>query len=150
MVLSDWNHEVPDATICERYSIGPGDIHALVESVNWLLHATGRLARMFKRGFSQQIGEFELCMRHGIKRELIPLVRIRNIGRVRARRLFNNGFTSPEKILAAGEERIVPILGQGITTQVFSWLKEEMGGRLPVSQQVSQADLFQFGKKEPE
>jgi len=150
MVLSDWNHEVPDATICERYSVGPGDIHTLVESVNWLLHATGRLARMFRRGFSPQIGEFELCMKHGIKRELIPLVRIRNIGRVRARRLFNNGFTTPEKILAAGQERIVPILGQGITAQVFSWLKGEISAQHPAPQPGSQADLFQFGKREPE
>ncbi|MCG7854967.1 MAG: ATP-dependent DNA helicase [Methanoregulaceae archaeon] len=150
MVLYDWSHEVPDATICERYSIGPGDIHALVESVNWLLHATGRLARMFRRSFTSSVGEFELCMKHGIKRELIPLVRIRNIGRVRARRLFNNGFTSPEKILAAGEERIIPILGHGITTQVFSFLKGEESGKTRISESESQADLFQFGNRETE
>ena len=150
MVLYDWSHEVPDATICERYSIGPGDIHALVESVNWLLHAAGRLARMFRRSFTPSVGEFELCMKHGIKRELIPLVRIRNIGRVRARRLFNNGFTSPEKILAAGEERIIPILGHGITSQVFSSLKGEESGKIGVSESASQADLFQFGNRETE
>jgi len=150
MVLYDWSHEVPDATICERYSIGPGDIHALVESVNWLLHATGRLARMFRRSFTSSVGEFELCMKHGIKRELIPLVRIRNIGRVRARRLFNNGFTSPEKILAAGEERIIPILGHGITIQVFSFLKGEESGKTRISESESQADLFQFGNRETE
>ena len=150
MVLYDWSHEVPDATICERYSIGPGDIYALVESANWLLHATGRLARMFRRSFSSSVGEFELCMKHGIKRELIPLIRIRNIGRVRARRLFNNGFTSPEKILAAGEERIIPILGHGITTQVFSFLEGNESGKTPVSESPSQADLFQFGNRETE
>ncbi|NYT17613.1 MAG: ATP-dependent DNA helicase [Methanomicrobiales archaeon] len=150
MVLYDWSHEVPDATICERYSIGPGDIHALVESVNWLLHATGRLTRMFRRNFTPSVGEFELCMKHGIKRELIPLVRIRNIGRVRARRLFNSGFTSPEKILAAGEERIIPILGHGITSQVFSFLKGKESGNTRVSESASQADLFQFGNRETE
>jgi helicase len=150
MVLYDWSHEVPDATICDRYSIGPGDIYALVESANWLLHATGRLNRMFRLGFTASIGEFELCMKHGIKRELIPLVRIRNIGRVRARRLFNNGFTSAEKILAAGEERVIPILGHGITAQVFSYLKGKEGGKVPASGSASQADLFQFGNRETE
>jgi helicase len=150
MVLYDWSHEVPDATICDRYSIGPGDIYALGESANWLLHATGRLNRMFRRSFAPSIGEFELCMKHGIKRELIPLVRIRNIGRVRARRLFNNGFTSPEKILAAGEERIIPILGSGITAKVFSYLRGEEGGKSPASESALQADLFQFGNRETE
>jgi helicase len=146
MVLYDWSHEVPDATICERYGIGTGDIYALVESINWLLHAITRLARMFKRSFALSTQEFELCMKHGIKRELIPLVRIRNIGRVRARSLFNNGFTNPEKILAAGEERIVPILGRGITTQIFRELRDESReeGIYQVSK-GSQPSLFNFG-----
>ena len=146
MVLYNWSHEIPDATICERYAIGPGDIYAMVESINWLLHATGRLARMFKRSFAPSILEFELCMKHGIKRELIPLVRIRNIGRVRARRLFNNGFMSPEMILAAGEEQIVPILGQGIASQVMRELRGEENREYLSQEPSSQANLFQFGE----
>ena len=123
MVLFDWSREIPEATICERYSIGPGDIYNILEGANWLLHASGRLSRMFRGVFSSSIQEYEYCMKHGIKRELIPLVRIRNIGRVRARRLYNNGFTSPEKILTAGEDQIIPILGQGVTSQIFRDLK---------------------------
>jgi helicase len=145
MVLNDWSREVPDATICERYGIGPGDVYAMVESMNWLLHATGRLAHMFKRPFALLIQEYELCMKHGIKRELIPLVRIRNIGRVRARSLYNSGYTSPEKILSAGEDRIIPILGHGITDQVF----RELRGKPTVQGMVQepeepQSSLFQF------
>jgi helicase len=123
MVLFDWSREIPEATICERYSIGPGDIYNIIESANWLLHASGRLSRMFRGIFSSSVEEYEYCMKHGIKRELIPLVRIRNIGRIRARRLYNNGFTSPEKILKAGEDLIIPILGHGITSQIFRDLK---------------------------
>ena len=40
MLLGDWTDEMPDAKICERYSVGPGDIYGMVESINWLLHAT--------------------------------------------------------------------------------------------------------------
>ena len=47
MVLYDWSSEVPEEMICERYSIGAGDIYNLTESVTWLLHAAGRLAGMF-------------------------------------------------------------------------------------------------------
>jgi helicase len=102
---------------------------------------------MFRGIFSSSIQEFEYCMKHGIKRELIPLVRIRNIGRVRARRLYNHGFTSPEKILMAGEEPIVPILGQGITSQVFRDLKglsENMVSERKDDR--SRPTLFHFGK----
>lgn len=146
MVLFDWSREIPEATICERYSIGAGDIYNILESATWLLHASSRLSRMFRGIFSSSIQEYEYCMKHGIKRELIPLVRIRNIGRIRARRLYNNGFTSPEKILMAGEDLIIPILGHGITSQIFRDLKglsENTSSRK--RDDLSRPTLFNFG-----
>ena len=90
-------------------------------------------------------------MKHGIKRELIPLVRIRNIGRVRARRLYNNGFTSPEKILKAGEDQIIPILGQGVTSQIFRDLKG-LSDNTPTggNDNRSRPTLFEFTKGQDE
>ena len=98
-------------------------------------------------------------MKHGIKRELIPLVKIRNIGRVRARRLFNNGFTTPAKILEAGEEKIAPILGQGVTSMIFRDLRgttstiQKMATDSIMQKETAtkfQPTLFQFGDKNNE
>jgi helicase len=123
MLLSDWTAELPDARICERYTVGPGDVYGMVESVNWLLHATAELSRMFAPAFSLQIREYETCMKNGIRRELLPLVRLRGIGRVRARRLFNNNITSPDAVLEAGIESITKIIGRGIAEQIFAQLE---------------------------
>ena len=123
MLLSDWTDEMPDARICERYTVGPGDVYGMVESVNWLLHATAELSRMFAPAFSLQIREYETCMKNGIRRELLPLVRLRGIGRVRARRLFNNNITSPDAVLAAGIESVTKIIGRGIAEQIFAQLE---------------------------
>ena len=123
MLLNDWADELPDAQICERYSVGPGDVHGMVESVNWLLHASGELSRMFAGPFHPRIREYEICMKNGIRRELLPLVKLRGIGRVRARRLFNNGVSSPEAVLAAGIETVSGIIGRGIAEQIFSQLE---------------------------
>jgi helicase len=119
MLLSDWAEEVPEAMICERYGVGPGDVHNMVESMKWLLHSTGRLARMFAPRYSSSIKEYEVCMKNGVKRELLPLIRLPNIGRVRSRRLFNNGITDPEAVKSAGIDRIAAILGRGIAQQLF-------------------------------
>lgn len=129
-LLADWTDELPDARICERYGVGPGDVYGMVESVNWLLHATTELSRLFAPAFHKQIGEYELCMKNGIRRELLPLVRLRGIGRVRARRLFNNGLTSPEAVLDAGPESVAKIIGGGISELIFAQLKGP-GTRLP-------------------
>ena len=123
MLLSDWTDELPDARICERYTVGPGDVYGMVESVNWLLHATAELSRMFAPAFSLQIREYETCMKNGIRRELLPLVRLRGIGRVRARRLFNNNITSPDAVLTAGIESVTKIIGRGIAEQIFAQLE---------------------------
>ncbi|HEX3001893.1 MAG TPA: DEAD/DEAH box helicase, partial [Methanoregula sp.] len=124
MLLSDWADEMPDARICERYSVGPGDVYGMVESVNWLLHASGELSRMFALTFLPRIREYEICMKNGIRRELLPLVKLRGIGRVRARRLFNNGITSPDAVLAAGIESVTKLIGRGIAEQVFAQLEK--------------------------
>lgn len=125
MLLKDWASEIPEATICERYSVGPGDIFNLVESINWLMHASGRLAGMFSPRHARNVREFEVCMKHGVRRELLPLVRLRNIGRVRARSLFNNGITSPEELKNADTARVAAILGRGVAAQVLRQIGEE-------------------------
>jgi len=123
MLLGDWTDEMPDAKICERYSVGPGDIYGMVESVNWLLHAGQELSRMFAPAFNPAIREFEICMKNGIRRELLPLVKLRGIGRVRARRLFNNGITSPDAVLSSGIETVTKLIGRGIAEQLFAQLE---------------------------
>ncbi|MDD1686810.1 ATP-dependent DNA helicase [Methanoregula sp.] len=137
MLLTDWADELPDARICERYSVGPGDVFGMVESVNWLLHASGELSRMFAGAFHTQIREYETCMKNGIRRELLPLVKLRGIGRVRARRLFNNGITTPEATLAAGLEGVSKIIGRGIAEQVFAQLEKK---RVVTSSTVADED----------
>ncbi|MFA7694408.1 MAG: ATP-dependent DNA helicase [Methanoregula sp.] len=149
MLLSDWTDELPEEKICERYAVGPGDVFGMVESINWLLHATSQLARMFAPEFYPQINECEICMKNGTRRELLPLIRLRGIGRVRARRLFNNGMTSPEEIKKHPREEIVRILGQGITDQIFEQLlpkkKNTDTTRVNEERKEGQSTLFRFG-----
>ncbi|HOX35130.1 MAG TPA: helix-hairpin-helix domain-containing protein, partial [Methanoregulaceae archaeon] len=90
------------------------------------------------------------CMKNGIRRELLPLVRLRGIGRVRARRLFNHGITSPDAILAAGIAEITKILGRGVAEQVFLELgrKSRHGDDLPSQDSErnnGQSTLQRFG-----
>jgi len=53
-------------------------------------------------------------MRYGVKEELLPLVRIKNIGRVRARVLFNNGIKNLRDIENTDFQTLKRLLGEGI------------------------------------
>ena len=127
MLLSDWTDELSDTKICERYSVGPGDIYGMVESVTWLLHASAELARMFASAIHPKVKDYEICMKNGTRRELLPLIRLHGIGRVRARRLFTNGMKTPDDILARGIEEVTKILGLGVAEQIFDQTSEKKG-----------------------
>jgi helicase len=148
MLLNDWTDELPDSAICERYAVGPGDLYGMVESVNWLLHASAELSRMFADNFQKSIREFEICMKNGIRRELLPLVKLRGIGRVRARRLFNNNIATPESVLSAGIETVTRIIGRGIAEQIFAQLKNKKIDSSQSSREnvtKGQSTISQFG-----
>ena len=148
MLLSDWADELPDEKICERYAVGPGDVYGMVESVNWLLHATVELCRMFAPPVHAKIREYEICMKHGIRRELLPLAKLRGIGRVRARRLFNNRIISPEALRDAGIENVTKILGRGVAEQIFAQLHSKTGPATPGNDNnagTGQSTLSRFG-----
>jgi helicase len=130
MLLSDWTDEMSDTKICERYAVGPGDIYGMVESVTWLLHASAELAKMFAPDFYHKVRDYEICMKNGTRRELLPLIHLRGIGRVRARRLFNNGLTTPDIILAKGIEPVKMILGLGVAEQIFDQLQRKKEAQL--------------------
>jgi helicase len=144
LLLHDWANEAGEELICERYGVGPGDIYGMVESVAWLVHASRHLAALFAPHLAPPIAEMELRTKHGIRKELLPLIRLRGIGRVRARRLFNNGFGTLEALREAGPERIGQIVGRGIAAQIFAQLKGEEG-EIGEEADEQQSTLFQFG-----
>ncbi|NLA38886.1 MAG: ATP-dependent DNA helicase, partial [Methanomicrobiales archaeon] len=142
LLLSDWANEVGEETICERYNVGPGDIYGMVEGVSWLIHASRHLARLFAPHLTGPIEEMELRTKHGIRKELLPLIRLRGIGRVRARRLFNNGLGSLDALRAAGPEKVGKVIGQKIAARVFEQLEEGQGEIEEVTEDQSTLSWF--------
>lgn len=124
LVLTDWADEASEKTIGERYGIGAGDLYNIIDSGKWLLHATGRLVYSHLPALKNEIASLELRVRHGIKPELLPLVSLRNIGRVRARLLYNAGYRDPQALLKAGVPAISRIIGPVLARQII----QESGG----------------------
>ena len=126
LVLSDWADEFSEGMIEERYGIGAGDLYNIVDSGKWLLHGTERLVSVEMPEMSQVVKTLSVRVHHGVKPELLPLVALRNIGRVRARSLYNAGYSDPEAVASAGLPRIARIIGEGIARQIID---EITGGK---------------------
>ncbi|MDD1728727.1 MAG: ATP-dependent DNA helicase [Methanospirillum sp.] len=119
LVIHDWAEEVSEEKMEERYGIGAGDIYNVVDSAKWLLHAADRLVGMELPTFRSEISQIGTRVQYGVKEELLPLVRLRNIGRIRARRLYNAGYTDKEHLKQAGLPVLTRILGQHLARQIM-------------------------------
>ncbi len=105
-VLEAWIAETPIVEVTERFGIGAGDLRSKADDADWLLFAAGRLATAFNRRIARTIDDLSLRVRYGVREELLDLVRLRGIGRVRARMLFRAGFPDRESLRNAPIDRI--------------------------------------------
>ncbi|MEM0198227.1 MAG: DEAD/DEAH box helicase [Fervidicoccaceae archaeon] len=127
--LLDWINEVPEQEICDRYDIGPGDIYSYIESASWIAYAISKLAEIVPeaRENVELLRELSIRVENGIKRDLVELVQIPKIGRVRARRLYNAGFKSLADIAKAGEVRLRSIegIGESLARDIMNYVTRE-------------------------
>ena len=104
-LVEDWIEEIYEDRIITKYNVGPGDIYNIVEMVQWLLHASREFARMYNFDCVSDISDLILRVQYGCKKELLNLVSLKNIGRVRARALFNEGFKTINDLRGAKSSR---------------------------------------------
>jgi helicase len=126
-LLHNWIREASEDFITTQYSIGPGDIRRLVDTAEWLVHALHQLARIFNKERVPLLRELVPRVRYGVKEELLELVSLRGIGRVRARALRREGYATLDKLREVSEEALarVPTIGPGIAKSV----KLQLSGR---------------------
>lgn len=109
-VLEDWINEVPIVELTERWGVGAGDLRTKAEDAEWLLFAAGRLASVFQRRLGRTLDDLGTRVRYGAREELLDLVRLRGIGRVRSRMLFKAGFADREALRRAPVDRVAAAL----------------------------------------
>ncbi len=111
MVLKDWIDEKSMNDITETYDIGPGDLQMRVSSAEWISYSLSRLASIYKPEIRTPLERLNLRIKEGVRDDVIELTTIPGIGRVRARRLYQSGFSSIQAVSAASVDQISGIFG---------------------------------------
>lgn len=120
LVLSAWITEIGEEAIYEQFGVGPGDLHRIAATVEWLLYSAERIAELFR--FGVRPGKLRARVHYGVREELLPLVVLRGIGRVRARALYRAGQRTLSQIAKADVEALarVPSLGPEIARSIVA------------------------------
>jgi len=156
LVLNAWVEEVSEGDILERFSVQPGDRYSAVHNAEWLLYAAHELAGVL--GFPDHRGHLRQLRdraKYGVTKRLLPLVRLRGIGRVRGRLLYNSGFTTIASLKRAPVNKLVeiPLIG----ARLAKVIKEQVGGVVDEEEwkqleavEAEQRALTDFVEEEPE
>ena len=119
LLLFDWVHEKSENEICLKFGTGEGDIHAIAGIAEWIMHVAAQLARLLDLKGVKEAAQLEKRIHYGAGPELMDLLDIRSIGRVRARILYKAGFRSTADLSGTDPEKVAVLLGPKIAEKIF-------------------------------
>jgi helicase len=144
LFFRDWINEKDEEYLLETYNVRPGEIKVKLDLADWLLYASEELTRMLKlKEIIKEIIKLRLRLKHGIKEELLPLIKLENVGRVRARKLFNAGI----KDIKAVKKVKIADLAQLLGAKVALKIKEQVGQKVkevPKGKRKGQTSIEKF------
>ncbi|NHJ39621.1 MAG: ATP-dependent DNA helicase, partial [Asgard group archaeon] len=127
LLLHHWIQEKPEDALIMQFNVGSGDILYVTDNAKWLLYAASEIAKLFDyNDIRKPLMELQIRVSHGVKKELVPLVKLRGIGRVRARMLFNYGYKTIASIRKAEPRDLVrvPTIGPEIVRNIKEQLED--------------------------
>ncbi|MCX6643675.1 MAG: helix-hairpin-helix domain-containing protein, partial [Candidatus Bathyarchaeota archaeon] len=151
VVMKNWIEEITEEKLIEQFGVQPGDLYRTIENAKWLLHATDELAALFgEKEVLPLTNELVERVSKGIKKELLPIVKLEGVGRVRGRIMYNAGYKTIEDIKHAAVEDLTnlplvgPRLAKKIKEQVGGFVKKDTWEKLDREQEFSQKALSDF------
>ncbi|MGI0065615.1 MAG: helicase-related protein, partial [Nitrosotalea sp.] len=125
LAIHAWINESSEIFLSDNFGIESGDMHRMVETADWLIHALYEIAKLEKKDkILTEIDSLRSRVTYGIKEELVDLVQVKGIGRVRARVLFKNGIKTREDLTSTAIEKLAkmdkigPIVAENIKTHL--------------------------------
>lgn len=129
LMLLDWANEKDDEYLMKTYNTTPGETRVKIDIGEWLLYTAYELARILnKKNILADINKTRFRLKYGVKEELLPLLKLKQIGRARARTLFRNNIKTMGDIKKASPDTLAQLLGAKIATS----LKEQVGEKIEI------------------
>ncbi|HLD80971.1 MAG TPA: DEAD/DEAH box helicase [archaeon] len=119
-MVRDWVNEKSEEFVLEKYGVAPGVLHSNLENLDWLTYAGVEISKLLElEKAAQHCARLRRRINYGVKEELLELVAVKNIGRVRARRLWGSGIKNVSGLKNAGQVGVAKVLGEGVAKAVF-------------------------------
>jgi helicase len=144
-MLDDWMDERTEDYLLETFNATPGELHTKLRSADWLLYACTELAKLLgKHEVIKHFLRVRIRLEYGAREELLPLLRIEGVGRIRARMLFNAGFKDVGDVRSADFATLAQLLGKGVAEKVKKSLGEPVPEAVKPTKRKGQMGLGKY------
>ncbi|MBW2994795.1 hypothetical protein KY312_00435, partial [Candidatus Woesearchaeota archaeon] len=127
LMLMDWIEEKDEEYILEKYNIRPGELNVKISNSDWLLYSAEEICKIVKANkVLSEIKKLRIRMKYGVKEELLTLLKLKNVGRARARKLFKAGLKDLGKIRKVNITTLAQIVGKKIAIDIKQQLGEKV------------------------
>jgi len=111
--INAWINEATEQQMLQDFEMPPGVWHNRMRNTEWIAYCLREIAFLENQSEKYlQAKRLQRRIKHGIKEELLSLCKVRGIGRVRARKLFNAGIKTAEQLQMMEKEEVKRILTQ--------------------------------------
>ncbi len=145
--FKEWINEKDEEYLLETFDIRPGESRVKLEHADWLLYCIEELVRMLEhKELIKEIIKLRIRIDHGVKEELIPLLRFEGIGRVRARKLFSAGIKDVGDVKNTDIANLKQLVGDKTALS----LKEQVGQKVeivPKGRRKGQTSMEKYDKE---
>ncbi len=91
LALHAWITESSELSLSDNFGVESGDMHRMAETANWLSYCLREISKHVERAdLLEELDNLRKRIVYGIREELLELVRVKGIGRVRARILYKH------------------------------------------------------------
>lgn len=148
--LEGWIDELGEDVLLETFGVTPGDLQAKRTTADWLLYSLVELSKL--EGWHPLIAGLErmrVRLKYGAKEELLALLRLKGIGRVRARKLVRNGIRSLDDVRRIDATQLKMLLGEKMAIDMKSQVGQEIAPSKVVvasNKRKGQVNLGDFGE----
>jgi helicase len=116
LALQSWITESSETTLSDNLGMESGDMHRLVENANWLTYCLREIAKHVERAdLLEELENLRRRIVYGIREELLELVKVKGIGRVRARTLFKHKIKTLDDLAKIPVNKLAEIDKIGLT-----------------------------------
>ncbi|KAF6245285.1 DEAD/DEAH box helicase [Nitrosopumilus sp. b2] len=127
LALQAWITESSELSLSDSLGIESGDVHRMTETANWLAYCLREISKHVERvDLLEELDDLRQRITYGIREELLDLVQIKGIGRVRARILFKHGIRNLDDLAKIPVNKLADIdkIGSTIADNIKSELRK--------------------------